>query len=100
MSLCESSNKTVGNKITGYIIKNKLGHKSYLFKDKEAYIVEETEIEGAQGLLRHTAIIYNEIQQVLHVVVFRDYQKPIKPCSALRYAHRVIARVNKEEENS
>ena len=37
---------------------------------------------------------------MLHGVGSRDTNKTIKPDSALRYAHRVIGRVNKEEENS
>ena len=42
MSLGEISNKTVRNTITENISKQELGHKSYLLKDKEAYIVAKT----------------------------------------------------------
>ena len=42
MSLGEISNKTVGNKITEKIVRKQLGHKSYLVKEKEAYIVATT----------------------------------------------------------
>ena len=56
-----------------------------------------TEIEGAHGLPRDTTNISDEIQQVLHGVGPRDANKTITPSSALRYARRVIARVNKEE---
>ena len=86
--------------ITENIIKQKLGHKSYLLKDKEAYIVAATEIEGAHGHPRDTNTISDELQQVMHGVGRRESKKPIKSRSALRYACRVIARVNKEEENA
>ena len=59
-----------------------------------------TEIEGAHGLPRDTSTISDELQQVLHGVGRRDANKTSTPPSALRYAHRVIARVNKEEENA
>ena len=58
-----------------------------------------TEIEGAHGHTMNTSIISNEIQQVLHGVGRQDVTKTITPDSALRYARRVIARVNKEEDN-
>ena len=44
MSLGEISNKTVRKTITENIVKQELGHKSYLLKYKEAYIAEKTEI--------------------------------------------------------
>ena len=59
-----------------------------------------TEIEGAHGLPRDTTTISDELQKVLHGVGRRDVAITITPDSALRYAHRLIARVNKEEENS
>ena len=46
--------------ITENIIKQKLGHKYYLLKDKEEYIVAATEIEGAHGLPRDTNTISDE----------------------------------------
>ena len=59
-----------------------------------------TEIEGSHGPTRDTNNISDKFHQVLHVVGSRDANKTITLDSALRYAHRVIARVNKEEENS
>ena len=59
-----------------------------------------TEIEGAHGLTRDTSTIYNELQHVLYGVGRRDANNTITPESALRYARRVIARLNKEEENA
>ena len=53
------------------------------------------EIEGSRGLPRDTTTISGELQQVLHDVGRRDVAKTITLDSALRYAHRVIARVNK-----
>ena len=44
--------------------------------------------------------ISDELQQVLYGEVRRDANNTITPESALRYDRRVIARVNKEEENA
>ena len=54
-----------------------------------------TEIEGAHGLPRDTNTIYDELQQVLHGVGRRDANKTITPDSELRYARRLIGRVNR-----
>ena len=58
------------------------------------------EIEGAHGITMDTTTISNYLQQVLHGVGCRDATKTITPDSALRYARRVIGRVNREKENS
>ena len=100
MSLGEISNKTVRKTITENIVKQELGHKYYLIKDKEAYIVETTEIEGANGLPRDTKTISDDLQQVLHVMGRQDANKTITPDSELRYYRRVIGSVNKEEQNA
>ena len=52
------------------------------------------------GPPRDTSTISDETQQVLHGVGRQDSNKTITPDSALRYARRVIARVNKEEDNA
>ena len=62
--------------------------------------METTEIEGAHGLPRDTCTISDELQQVLYDMGRRDANNTITPDSALRYALRVIARVNKEEDNA
>ena len=59
-----------------------------------------TEIEGAHGLPRDTSTISDELQQVIYGVGRRDANNTITPESALRHARRVIARVNKEEDNA
>ena len=59
-----------------------------------------TEIECARGLPRDTSTISNELQQLIYGVGRRDANNTITPESALRCARRVIARVNKEEENA
>ena len=58
------------------------------------------EIEVAHGLPRDSTSVSNEIQQVLHSVGRRDANKTIKTHYTLRYARRVIARVDKGEENA
>ena len=94
------SNKSVRKMMTENIIKQKLGHKYYHLKDEEAYIVVATEIEGVHGLPRDTNTISNELQQVMHGVGRQESNKTIKSRSTIRYACRVIARVNKEEKNA
>ena len=83
------------NTIIEKIVKQELGHKSYLINDKEAYIVATTYIEVAHGFLMDTTAIYNELQQVLHGVGCQYTKNTITLPSAPRYAHRVITRVNK-----
>ena len=61
--------------------------------------MEKTEIEGAHGLPRDTCTISDELQQVLYGVGRRYASNTITPESALRYARRLIARVNKGEDN-
>ena len=95
MSSGEISNRTVRKTITENIVKQNLGHESYLLKDKESYIVSTAEVEVAYGLPRDTTTISNELQQVLHGVGRREAKNTITPPSKLRYARRVIARVNK-----
>ena len=57
MRLGEIRSKTVRKTITEKIVKQELGHKYYLLKDKEAYIAETTERKGAHGLPRDTTTI-------------------------------------------
>ena len=47
MILGRSNNTTLRKRIGENIVKQKLGHKSYLLRYKESYIVATTEIEGA-----------------------------------------------------
>ena len=59
-----------------------------------------TQIEVAHGLLRDTFTISDELQQVLYDMGRQDANNTITPDSALRYARRLIAHVNKEEDNA
>ena len=56
------------------------------------------EIDGAHGLLRDINTFADEIQQVLHEVDGKIIGNEIKPASAQRYAHRLIKRLNINEE--
>ena len=96
MSLGEINNKSVRKTKIENIVKQKLVQKYYLLKDKEVYILTATEIEDEKFLTRDTKTISDELQQVLHGVGCQYANKTIKSRSALRYARRVIARVNKE----
>ena len=62
MRLGEIRSKTVRNTITEKIVKPKLGNESYLLKDKEAYILATTEIEGVHGIPRDNSTISDELQ--------------------------------------
>ena len=62
--------------------------------------VTTTEIEGAHGLPRNNTTISDELQQVIHGMGCRYANKTITPPSTLMYDSRVIASVNKEEENA
>ena len=62
--------------------------------------METTEIEGEHVIPRDNKNIYNELQQVISGVGRQGANNSIKKHSTLRYARRVIVRVNKEEENA
>ena len=81
MSLGEINKKIVRKTISENIVKKNL-QKTELLKDKESYILETSEIEGARGLPRDTTSIYNELQQVLHGVGRRHANNSIKTNSA------------------
>ena len=42
------------------VVKNKSGNKTYLLKDKKAYILSTSEIDGADGIPRDTTSLPNE----------------------------------------
>ena len=82
------------------VVKNIPGPKTYLLKDKEAYIAATSEMDGAHGLTRDTMSLANELQQVLHGAGKRRIGKESKHNSAKMYAHRFIKEINKEDEKS
>ena len=79
------------------VVKGNSGPKNNLIKDKEAYNVETSEIDGSHGLPRDTISLANDLQQGPHVVVKLSISKKIKPSFAQRYSQRVIKGVNKEQ---
>ena len=50
------------------VVRGEMGNKTYLIKDKEAYIVEKSEIYGAHGIPIDIHTFTEELQQVLHDV--------------------------------
>ena len=70
------------------VVKNRTGTKTYLLKDKEAYIVATSEIYGSHGIPRYTIILTNGIQQVLHDVGKTIIGNVIKHKSAQNYAFK------------
>ena len=64
------------------VFKKKIGKKTYLIKDKEAYIVETSNIYGAHGLPRNIQTFTEKLQQVIHDIGGRIIGNGIKPASA------------------
>ena len=79
---------------------NKSGNKTFLLKDKEAYIVTTSEIDGAHVLQRDIVSITDELQQVLRDVGKQSIGNGIQPKYAQRYVCIVIQHVNREEEEA
>ena len=79
------------------VVNNKSGNKTYLIKNKEAYIVSTLEIDGAHGIPRDTATFTNELQQVIHDVGKLIIGNGIQPKSTQRYSCRAVQWVNRED---
>ena len=60
-------------------VKEKWGNKTYLIKDKEAYIMETSEIDGAHGIPIDIQTFTDDLQQVLHDVGGQIIGNVIKP---------------------
>ena len=48
------------------VVKEKRGNKNYLIKDKEAYTVSTSDIDGANGILRDLQTFPGKLQKLLH----------------------------------
>ena len=59
-----------------------------------------SEIDGAHGLPRDIETLTNKLQKVLHENSKQIIGNRIKPQSAQRYAHKLIQRVNREDEEA
>ena len=77
------------------VVKNKSVPKTYLLKDKEACIVETSEIDGANVLPRDILSLANGLQPVPHDVGKLSKSNVIRPKYAQSYSRRVVERVNK-----
>ena len=66
MSVGKITKIIVREVIEKIVFKGKGGNKTYLIKDKEAYIVATSEIYGAHGLPRYIQTFPDELQKVLH----------------------------------
>ena len=75
--------------ISKEFVKKKSVNKTYLLKDKEAYIVATSEIDGSHGLPRDISTFTNELKQVLRDIVKIIIVNIIKPKPAKKnYARR------------
>ena len=61
----KTTNKVSREVIEKSVAKNKSGTKTYLLKDKEAYNVAKSEIDGSHKNPRDTIRLANELQQVI-----------------------------------
>ena len=68
MGVGKMPKRTVREAIAKIITKKKSGNKVYLLKDKEAYIVATSEMDGAYRLPGYAIILAKKIQHVLHGV--------------------------------
>ena len=91
---------TVREVIEKIVLKKKSGNKTYLLKDEEAYIVATSEIEGAHVPPRDIQTFTDELPHVIHEGGVKIITNVIKSESAQRYAHRLIQRVNRNEEGA
>ena len=82
--------KIVREVIALTVINNKSGPKTYFLKDKEAYTVATSEIDGTHGLPRDILSLTNELQKLIHELGKRSIDNGIQPKSAQIYVHRVI----------
>ena len=53
------------------VVKNRIGPKTYLLKDKEAYIISTSEIYGAHVIPGYATSFENYLQQFIHDAVKR-----------------------------
>ena len=72
------------------VVEKKKGNKTYLLKDKEAYIVVTSEIDGAHGIPRDIQTFTDELQQVLYELSGNIIGNGIKPSSPQGYARRLF----------
>ena len=81
--------------ISKKVVKNKSWPKTYLLKDKEAYIVATSEIYDAHGLPKDIVRLTNELQQVFHGIIQRSIGNGIQTKYVQSYAYRFIKYVNR-----
>ena len=68
VGVCKITNRTIIEVITITVVKKITGTKNCLIKDKEAYIVATSEMDGAYRLPGYAIILAKKIQHVLHGV--------------------------------
>jgi len=76
------------------------GRPTLLTKDEEALIVATAEIKGAHSLPTTRKTLALKLNEVLVGVSGRNIEPPVKYDSKLRYAQRLIRRVNTTEQDA
>ena len=79
MGIGKITKRIVREVIDKIVVKGKRGNKTYLIKDKEAYLMEISEIDRAHGIPIDIQTFTGELQQVLHDVGGRIIGNVIKP---------------------
>ena len=79
MGIGKITKRIVREVIDKIFVKGKGGNKTYLIKDKEAYIMETSEIYGAHGIPIDIQTFTDELQEVLHDVGEQIIGNVIKP---------------------
>ena len=82
MDVGKIKKRKVREMIEKIVVTKKRGNKTYPLKDKEAYIVAASEIDGAQGLPRYIQTFTDKLQQVIHGVGGRSIGNDIKTSSS------------------
>ena len=82
------------------IPKPNAGRPTLLTKDEETLVVATAELKVAHALPSSRKIVAMKLNEVLEGVKGRDIESPVKHKSKIRYAKRVIRRVNAREEEA
>ena len=82
------------------IPKPNAGRPTLLTKDEETLVVATAELKAAHALPSSRKIVAMKLNEVLEGVKGRDIESPVKHKSKIRYAKRVIRRVNAREEEA
>ena len=82
------------------MLKSRMGQPTYLSRDEEALVISASVMKGAHDLPTTRKSVAVKLNRVVEGVSGKDRDKPVKNGSKLRYAQRVIIRVNNNENDT